>query len=138
MLVLALDQVTKTLALEQLGHRTIELWWTLQLNLHFNDGGAFGFGRGMAPLFIAAGVTLLAVLLFVSRSVTGPAMAVALGMIVGGAIGNLVDRLLRDHNGAVIDFIDFQWWPIFNVADMAITCGAALLLLTGGRRPHER
>ncbi len=136
-LILAADQATKALALEHLSHRTIELWWTLRLNLHFNDGGAFGFGQGRAPLFIAAGVVLLVVLLFAMRSVTGPGMAVALGLVVGGAVGNLVDRLLRDHGGAVIDFIDLQWWPIFNVADMAITCGAVLLLVTGGRR-HEQ
>jgi len=136
--VVLLDQSTKTLALDHLPGRTVDVWWTLRLNLHFNDGGAFGLGQGMAPLFIAAGVVLLAVLLIVGRRVTGPAMAIALGLIVGGAVGNLIDRLFRDHGGAVVDFIDLQWWPIFNVADMAISCGAVLLLITGGRQPTQR
>lgn len=136
--VVAADQVTKSLAVGLLDNDDVHLWWTLRLNLHFNDGGAFGFGQGMAPLFIAAGVVLLAVLLLVSRQATGAGMAVALGLIVGGAVGNLVDRLLRGHGGAVIDFIDFQWWPIFNLADAAISCGAVLLLLTGRRPPPER
>lgn len=135
--VVTVDQFTKSLALEHLRGRTVDLWWTLRLNLHFNEGGAFGFGQGLAPWFIAAGVVLLAALLVMSRRVTGPGMAVALGLVVGGAVGNLVDRLLRDHGGAVVDFIDLQWWPIFNVADMAITCGAALLLVSGRRRPGE-
>ena len=52
---------------------------------------------------------------------------------VGGAVGNLTDRLFRHNGGAVIDFIDLRWWPVFNVADAAITCGAILLVLTGLR-----
>jgi signal peptidase II len=57
----------------------------------------------------------------------------AVGLIVGGAIGNLLDRLFRApgwFRGAVVDFIDLQWWPIFNVADIGVTVGGALLLLT--------
>jgi signal peptidase II len=60
-------------------------------------------------------------------------MAIALGLVLGGALGNLADRLIRGHGGAVIDFIDFQWWPVFNVADMAITIGAVLLVIAGFR-----
>jgi len=66
----------------------------------------------------------------------GPATwagAVALGLLAGGAAGNLVDRLLRDHGGAVVDFIDLQWWPVFNLADAAITCGAVALVLASRR-----
>ena len=57
----------------------------------------------------------------------------AVGLIVGGALGNITDRLLRGEGwlrGGVVDFIDVQWWPIFNVADIAVTTGGALLLLT--------
>ena len=58
-------------------------------------------------------------------------MAVALGMIVGGASGNVADRLLRGDSGflqgSVVDFIDLQWWPVFNVADIGVVCGAILL-----------
>jgi signal peptidase II len=52
-----------------------------------------------------------------------------MGALLGGALGNLADRLIRHHHGAVIDFIDLRWWPVFNVADAAITVGAALLAL---------
>ena len=61
-------------------------------------------------------------------------MAVATGLVVGGAIGNLLDRALREGDGflggGVVDFIDLQWWPIFNVADTAIVVGAVLLFLS--------
>ena len=87
----------------------------------------------MAPLLVAAGVALLVVLAGFSRSLTGRLPTVALGLVLGGAAGNLVDRLFRGHDGAVVDFIDLQWWPVFNVADMAIVCGAVLLVLTSGR-----
>jgi signal peptidase II len=65
--------------------------------------------------------------------------SVAAGLVLGGAIGNLVDRVFRSPgflSGAVIDFIDLRWWPVFNLADAAITCGCLLLLFSGlrGRR----
>ena len=63
-----------------------------------------------------------------SRTATWPA-ALAMGLLLGGAVGNLADRLVRHHHGAVIDFIDLHWWPVFNVADAAITVGALLLAL---------
>jgi signal peptidase II len=63
----------------------------------------------------------------------------SLGLVLGGAFGNLVDRLFRDGSGflggAVIDFIDLQWWPIFNVADMAVSIGGVLLVLTSAKEP---
>jgi signal peptidase II len=54
-----------------------------------------------------------------------------MGLLLGGAVGNLVDRLIRHHHGAVIDFVDLRWWPVFNVADASITIGAILLVLSG-------
>jgi signal peptidase II len=62
-----------------------------------------------------------------------------MGLLLGGACGNLVDRLVRHHHGAVIDFIDLRWWPVFNVADACITVGALMLVLAGAsRRPAAR
>ena len=132
--VVAIDQLTKTWALDALADGPVDVVWTLRFNLSFNSGAAFGLGRGVAPLLIVAGVVVLIVLIGASRS-TAPtvASAVALGLVVGGAAGNLADRLLRGHGGAVVDFIDLQWWPVFNVADAAITCGAALLVVAGAR-----
>ena len=135
--VMVLDQVTKTWALGALDDGPRHVAWTLRLNLSFNSGAAFGLGQGLAPLLVVVGVVMMILLLGMGRSAgsTAPAV-VALGLVLGGAAGNLVDRLVRDHGGAVVDFIDLQWWPVFNVADAAITCGAILLVLTGTR--HER
>ena len=132
--VVALDQATKSWALGALADGPVDVVWTLRLNLSFNSGAAFGIGKGVAPLLIAVGVVVLVVLIGAGRSTaTTAASAVALGLVVGGAAGNLADRLFRDHGGAVVDFIDLRWWPVFNVADAAITCGAALLVLAGAR-----
>ncbi len=129
--VVTLDQLTKAWALRALADGPVHLIWTLRLDLSFNSGAAFGLGRGLAPLLVAVGVVLVAVLLTVGgRAVTSSAGGVALGLVLGGAVGNLADRVLRAHGGAVVDFIDFQWWPAFNVADAAISCGALLLIVT--------
>ena len=128
-MVLALDQATKTLALEALsGRAPVDVFWTLRLRLSFNSGAAFGLGRGITPFLTVAAVILLVVLLGVSRAAPSHLARVALGLVVGGALGNVADRLFRDHGGAVVDFIDFQWWPVFNVADIGITAGAVLLV----------
>lgn len=132
--VVAVDQVTKSWALGALADGPVDVVWTLRLNLSFNSGAAFGIGKGVAPLLIAAGVVVLVLFIGAGRSTPATtASTVALGLVVGGAAGNLADRLFRDHGGAVVDFIDLQWWPVFNVADAAITCGAALLVVAGAR-----
>ncbi|HEX2849413.1 MAG TPA: signal peptidase II [Acidimicrobiales bacterium] len=131
--VFALDQVTKTLAVRGLADGPVHVWWTVTLNLSFNSGIAFSLGPGLTPWITAVVVVLVVVLLALTRRVTSPAMAVALGLVLGGAIGNLADRLFRGHGGAVVDFIDVRWWPVFNVADIAITTGAVLLVLSGLR-----
>jgi signal peptidase II len=136
--VVAIDQVTKSWALDALADGPVDVVWTLRFNLSFNSGAAFGLGRGVAPLLIAVGVVVLVVLIGASRSTaTTAASAVALGLVAGGAAGNVADRVFRDHGGAVVDFIDLQWWPVFNVADAAITCGAALLVLAGSRAERD-
>jgi signal peptidase II len=131
--VVAVDQATKTWAL----HHTVEprhVIWTLRLALTFNSGAAFGLGRGKTTIFVLGAVALVVVLVGLgrraSRTATLPAV-IAMGLLLGGALGNLTDRVIRHHHGAVIDFIDLQWWPVFNVADACITVGAVLLVLTG-------
>lgn len=130
--VVAVDQVTKSWAVNALDDRTIELVWTLQLNLAFNNGMAFGQGKGFGPL-IAVIATLVIVYLLVSLRTEASRMStVGMGLLIGGAAGNLIDRLFRGDGflrGAVVDFIDLQWFPIFNVADMAVNVGAVLLIL---------
>jgi signal peptidase II len=131
--VAILDQVTKHWALDALSDgRPRHVLWTLQWNLTFNSGMAFSRGQGAGP-YIGALALIVVVVLVVSLRRAGSAVsAVAVGLVVGGAIGNLIDRLFRGDawlRGSVVDFIDFQWFPIFNVADMGVTIGSALLLL---------
>jgi signal peptidase II len=134
--VVALDQLTKAWAVSALDDgRIIDLLWTLRLRLTFNDGAAFSVGGGSGGLLALAGLVVVAV---VYRSVLrwpGRLPPVALGLVLGGAIGNLVDRVARD--GAVVDFIDLQWWPLFNVADMGISCGAVGLVLLSLRAEEQ-
>ena len=128
--VVAIDQLTKSWALRALDDGPVHVVWTLRLALSFNTGAAFGLGKGMAPLFMVGAIVVLVVILGVGRTAaTTPAGAAALGLIAGGAVGNLADRFLRDHGGAVVDFIAFRFWPVFNVADAAITSGAVLLVV---------
>ncbi len=129
--VVVVDQLTKSWALDALRSSSIDLFWTLRLRLTFNSGAAFSLGTGFPWLFVGLGVLVLGALaLLVLRAELGRGPAAALGLIAGGAIGNLVDRVFRDHDGAVVDFIDLQWWPVFNVADASICVGVVLLLIT--------
>jgi signal peptidase II len=136
--VVALDQATKAWAVDRLDDgRVIELVGSLQLALTRNPGAAFSLGNGRGPLISLLALAVVGVLLVTGRKASHPGMAVALGLVVGGAFGNLIDRLLRPGDGflggEVIDFIDLQWWPVFNVADMAVVSGAVLLFLVQWR-----
>jgi signal peptidase II len=144
--VVSVDQVTKAWALQALdGGRTIDVVWTLRFNLAFNSGMAFSQAQGAGPVLgvIALGVI---VVLLVSVGRSGSRLSsVAVGLVIGGAIGNVVDRLFRSGEGflrgEVVDFIDFQWWPVFNVADIAITVGGILIVgnaWLGAARPAAR
>ena len=137
--VVVVDQLTKWWALETLdGGRVIDLVWTLRLRLVFNTGAVFSSFQGLGPLLGVAAVAVAAVLLLNRRLVSGRLSAVATGSIAGGAIGNLADRLFRSDDGflggAVVDFIDVQWWPVWNVADMGVVLGGATLVWTAYRR----
>jgi signal peptidase II len=137
--VLALDQLTKWWALQELDTRTIDLPWTLRLNLTLNRGAAFGLGSKYAPLIALAAVCVVVVVLGTTRGLDARWPRIGVGLVLGGALGNLSDRLFREGSGflggAVVDFIDLQWWPVFNVADAAVCVGAVLLVLTAAREP---
>ena len=132
--VLLADQLSKRWALNRLVEGPIDVVGSLRFNLAFNTGTAFsmGSGKGLGPW-----ISLLAI-------------AVVVGLSLGytsrfklGAVGNLTDRAFRGDagflHGAVVDFIDLQWWPVFNVADMAITVGGVILVVGSvwsGRRQN--
>ena len=128
--VIVLDQLAKWWAASALddGH-AIHLVWTLRLRLVRNSGAAFSTGRGLGPVLGVVAVIVILVLVRMGRVVRSRVVAVALGGVLGGAVGNLLDRVFRSGSGGflgghVVDFVDVQWWPVWNVADMAIVFGA--------------
>ncbi len=133
-----LDRLTKAWAEGSLaGHRPIQVIpKVLQLDFTTNSGGAFGLG-GSAPLLFATATIAVAAAIVVGSFRVGHAItAVALGLVLGGALGNLTDRVVRGPglSGRVVDFIDFHVWPVFNLADSAIVIGIGLLLVTSIRQ----
>lgn len=148
-LVFILDQVTKFFALSALGPgRPVPVIpGVFHLILILNPGVAFGMFAGLPPnwrwlvgVFSLAALALLCVLAVRILPGGEPLAAVGLGLIFGGAVGNLLDRA---RLGGVVDFIDLHWqdyhWPAFNLADSAITIGVGLLALRllGRGRPRE-
>ncbi|CAB4953264.1 unannotated protein [freshwater metagenome] len=131
--IAVLDQMSKAWALRDLvDGRVIHVIWTLQFNLTYNRGMAFSRGTGVGPIIGVIGLVVVVMLLLSLRRADNVLTRLATGLIIGGAMGNILDRLFRDSGwmrGAVIDFIDFQWWPVFNVADMAIMIGAATMIV---------
>lgn len=137
--VIALDQLSKSWAVASLSDGSVvELVWTLQFKLAFNTGMAFSAGSGSGKFIGAGAILIVAVLMWLAKDVHSTLHRVLIGVVAGGALGNVVDRLFRDPkggsgfmSGAVVDFIDLQWWPIFNIADAAIVVGGICLAITG-------
>lgn len=134
LVVVALDQVAKALIEANLvPAEHVAVFGPLELTLAHNEGVAFGLASGGGAALI--GLTLAA-LVFVgvlfARNPTRPGMWVAFGLLAGGAIGNLADRVRAD---AVTDYIDLLSWPPFNLADVAVTLGVIVLALSYLREP---
>ena len=128
--VVVADQLTKRWAVGSLaGDDERHVVWTLQWNLAYNTGMAFSRGRGLGPVIALLALLVVIVLVVSTAKAENRAARIAAGLLIGGALGNLLDRIFRGDrwlHGAVIDFIDLQWWPIFNVADIGVTVGAVL------------
>ena len=129
LLVLALDQVAKALIEANLvPGEQVDLLGPLELTLAHNEGVAFGIASGGGAALVALTVVALGFVLFLfARDPARPGMWVAVGLLVGGALGNLIDRVRAD---AVTDYIDVLSWPPFNLADVAITVGVVVLALS--------
>lgn len=133
--VAAADQASKALALARLdpADPVSLIGGFLRLTLRYNSGAAFSLGWGGPVVLAALGVTAAVMVVAALFRWKGrrPADVAGLGLILGGALGNLADRAL--HGGAVVDFIDLGTsgfrWPTFNVADIAISFGAAMLII---------
>ena len=104
-----------------------------------NPGGAFGLFGGYPVLFLLATLVAVVAIVMASRTVAQRSVAIGLGMILGGALGNVTDRIVRGDglSGSVVDFLDFRVWPVFNVADIGIVVGAGLVLLASASRRRD-
>ncbi len=135
--VVALDQATKAWAVGALADGPIRLIDdVLALRLVRNPGGAFSVFTGFTPLLAVLAAVLVVVIVRTTRRTADRVMAYTLAMVLGGAVGNLIDRMVRAPGflrGHVIDFIDLSFWPTFNLADSAITIGVIIVLVRGWR-----
>jgi signal peptidase II len=134
LLTIALDLLTKVLVVAELeGQRTIRLpGGVATLEVSRNSGAAFSFAEGMTLVFTAIAIGVAVYIIRSMRRLGSTGWAVALGLLLGGALGNLIDRLFRAPGvgkGAVVDFISVPHFASFNVADSGITIGAGLALL---------
>jgi len=130
-IVFTLDRFTKIAALNmlELGQSIKVIPGILRITLVLNDGAAFGLfkGRSVFFVFISLAVIIAIVAYLVKSRRLDRSISIGLGLILGGALGNLADRIAF---GKVVDFIDFGIWPVFNIADSCITIGAAMIILT--------
>lgn len=154
MVALLLDVLTKSLAVSSLdAQRPLRLLGgAVYLTLVRNSGAAFSMASGLTWLLTLIALVVVVVIVRLAPRLRSPGWALGLGLVLGGALGNLMDRLLRAPGplrGHVVDFVslfapDGQVWPVFNLADSAIVCGGVLLMVlaaTGrdydGSRAHR-
>ncbi|MGH1490187.1 MAG: signal peptidase II [Acidimicrobiales bacterium] len=138
--VIFVDQITKSWALNTLTvgscsqpDTCIDLFAGIKFRLVFNTGAAFTTGSGFGPLLAVLAFVMAGVLFVMASKRQDRWGAMLLGAIAGGAIGNLIDRVFRADDGlfsgAVVDFIDLGWWPVFNIADSAIVVGVIAVIV---------
>jgi len=133
-LVLAIDQLTKWWAVSTLeGEPPVRVVGDLlKLELVRNPGAAFSLGTGYTFIFTGIAIVVVVVIIRTSRRLGSVWWAIALGGMLGGAIGNLSDRIFRapgGFQGYVVDFIELPHYPVFNCADMAIVGSAVLMVI---------
>lgn len=131
--VLAVDVITKVLAVRYLtpGQPVPIIGDTVTWTLVRNSGAAFSMATGYTWVLTLVATGVVIGIVWMGRRLVSPWWAVGLGMILGGALGNLVDRFFRSPGplrGHVVDFLSVGWWPVFNVADPAVVGGAMLLV----------
>ncbi|HEV7861103.1 MAG TPA: signal peptidase II [Acidimicrobiia bacterium] len=135
--VVLVDQLTKVWAVSALSDGPVHVVGSLlQLRLTRNPGGAFSLLTNLTPVLAVLAVVMVAYIVRTTRRTADIVMAYSLGLVLGGAVGNLVDRLVRSPGflrGEVVDFIKVPHWPTFNVADSAITIGVVIVAARGWR-----
>jgi signal peptidase II len=137
MTALALDVISKAIVVATLPDRSIELLGgLLTLRELRNSGAAFNIGNGMTLVFTVIATGVVVAILRYARKLRSLPWAITLGLLLGGALGNLADRMLRapgPFRGHVVDWIEIPHWPVFNLADSAIVCGGVLAVLLASR-----
>jgi signal peptidase II len=137
-IVIIVDRLTKIWALNALADgEIVPIEGILHFELAFNTGAAYGLFKGGGSVIAVGALIASGLIIYALRSVERRFEAVTLGAIMGGALGNLIDRIARGpglFDGAVVDWIETPLWPNFNIADSAIVVGAALLILATFRR----
>jgi signal peptidase II len=139
--VLAADIITKAIVVANLSDRAPVrlLGGFLKLTVSRNPGAAFSIGPSLTIVFSAIAVGVIVFILRASRRIHSLAWTISLGLLLGGATGNLIDRLLRypgPFRGYVVDWIWLPHWPVFNLADSSIVCGGVLAVLLAVRGVH--
>jgi len=126
--IIILDQITKYIALSYSYRLPLEIWQgAFAINLVRNSGGSFGLLKKYPLFFLLmtiAAICIISVYLYKRRERLPLIFRISLSMVLGGASGNLIDRI---RYGYVVDFLDFKVWPVFNVADSCITIGITIL-----------
>jgi signal peptidase II len=133
------DRLTKVWAESTLVDAPIDvIHGVLTLRFTTNSGGAFSIGGSSPWIFVTASVVVIGIIIVTAFRHNHAPAAVAVGLILGGALGNLTDRAIRgaDFHGRVVDFIDLHVWPVFNLADTAIVVGALILAFGSFRAGH--
>jgi len=132
--VLAADVISKAIVVAKMpDHRPIRLLGgLLTITYTRNGGAAFSIGTSMTIVFTAIAVGVIVYIVRAARNLRSAGWAVALGLLLGGATGNLLDRIFRapgPFQGHVVDWIELPHWPVFNLADSSIVCAAVLVVL---------
>ncbi|WP_197374612.1 signal peptidase II [Mycolicibacterium baixiangningiae] len=150
--ILVLDIATKVLAVRLLtpGQPVSIIGDTVTWTLVRNSGAAFSMATGYTWVLTLVATGVVIGIIWMGRRLVSPWWAIGLGLILGGAMGNLIDRFFRSPGplrGHVVDFLSIGWWPVFNVADPSVVGGAILLVVlslfgfdfdtTGRRRPDD-
>jgi signal peptidase II len=136
--IIGLDIASKVTVVATLTNRTPIrlLGGFLKLRVDRNPGAAFSFAPGLTILFSLIAIAVIVVILRSSRRIRSLSWAITLGLLLGGATGNLIDRIFRSpglFRGWVVDWIQVPHWPVFNLADSAIVCGGILAVLLSAR-----
>ena len=128
--VVAADQLSKWWAVERLSRGTVHVVGPLDFELSYNTGASFSLFTGATVWVALIAAALVAGLVVLVWRAPTRGRAAALGLVVGGALGNLADRAFRGHHGAVVDFVALHVWPTFNLADAAIVVGGAFVVIS--------